>query len=57
MRVVVWNMAHKVASWAALEKLAAHIAHLNEARVQDQGNRSPSLAFVAKRSPRIQVHA
>jgi endonuclease/exonuclease/phosphatase (EEP) superfamily protein YafD len=32
MRVVVWNMAHKVASWAALEKLEADIALLNEAR-------------------------
>jgi hypothetical protein len=33
MRVVVWNMGHKVASWRVLEELAADIALLSEARV------------------------
>jgi hypothetical protein len=33
MKVVAWNMAHRVASWKALEKLDADIALLSEARV------------------------
>jgi hypothetical protein len=33
MRVVAWNMQHKVASWASLAKLDAEIALLSEARV------------------------
>jgi len=33
MRVVVWNMAHRVASWPVLEELAADVALLSEARV------------------------
>lgn len=32
MRVVVWNMAHRVASWPALAGLEADVALLNEAR-------------------------
>lgn len=37
MRVVVWNMAHKVASWTALDQLAADMALLSEARVPEGG--------------------
>ena len=37
VRVVAWNMAHKVASWGALEQLSADVALLSEARVPDGG--------------------
>jgi len=37
MDVIVWDMAHKVASWSDLEQLPADIALLNEARVPDPG--------------------
>jgi hypothetical protein len=37
MRVVAWNMAHRIASWPRLEELAADIALLGEARVPGRG--------------------
>lgn len=37
VRVVAWNMAHKVASWTALEQLSADMALLSEARVPEGG--------------------
>jgi exonuclease III len=33
MKVVAWNMAHRIASWAVLKELGADIALLSEARV------------------------
>ncbi len=32
MRVVAWNMAHRVGSWEVLDRLGADIGLLSEAR-------------------------
>lgn len=37
MRVLVWNMSHRIESWNSLERLNANIALLNEARGPSEG--------------------